>query len=221
MKQVYAPGCALVTYKPELAKKVLQFLNEGLNEDFKGIAEHLTCCRHEPNLESGTRVINTCAGCDKRYRELYEGISTISLCEILAESQTFPFPDYHGMEMSIHDACPTRTEERVHSSVRKLLERMNITISEPKNTRTKAICCGDSFYGVLPVEQIKEQMKKRSNEMPCDNVVVYCVSCIKAMYIGGKKPRYIIDLLFGETTEIGTFEPDAWHRELQKFIDAH
>lgn len=120
------------------------------------------------------------------------------------------------MEMSIHDACPTRTEERIHSSIRKLLEMMNIKITEPKHTRTKAVCCGDSFYGIF-----KEQMKKRSNEMPCDNVVVYCVSCIKAMHIGGKKPRYVIDLLFGEATGIGTFEPDEWHYELQKFIDTH
>ncbi len=217
MKQVYAPGCALMIYKPQLAKKVLEFLNK----DLSNIPEHMICCRHEPNLESSTQVINTCAGCDRRFRELYEGISTISLWEILAESQTFPFPNYNGIEMSIHDACPTRTEGRVHAAVRKLLQRMNIKITEPKNTRTKAICCGDSFYGTLSLEQVKEQMKKRSNEMPCDNVVVYCVSCIKAMHIGGKKPRYIIDLLFGEITDIGTFEPDAWHDELQTFIDAH
>lgn len=217
MKQVYAPGCALMIYKPELAKKVLKFLNEVLSD----IPEHLICCRHESQLESGTQVINTCAGCDRRYRELYEGISTVSLWEILAESKTFQFPDYNGMEMSVHDACPTRTEERVHSAIRKLLERMNIYVTEPKNARTKAVCCGDSFYGVLPIEQVKEQMKKRSSEIPCDNVVVYCVSCIKAMYIGGKRPRYIIDLLFRETTEVRTFEPDAWHNELQKFIDTH
>lgn len=217
MKQVYAPGCALIIYKPELAGKVLKFLNE----DSENISEHLICCRHEPGLESGTQVINTCAGCDRRYRELYHGISTISLWEILAESKTFVFPDYRGAEMSIHDACPTRTEGRVHSAIRKLLERMNIRVVEPENTRHNAICCGDSFYDVLPVEQVKEQMKIRSDEMPCDNVVVYCVSCIKAMHIGGKKPRYIVDLLFGEGTGIGTFEPDSWHDELQKFIDEH
>ncbi|AKN32625.1 hypothetical protein Ccar_17935 [Clostridium carboxidivorans P7] len=217
MKHVYAPGCALMIYKTELAKKVLKFLNENLGD----ISEHLVCCRHNPNLESGTQVINTCAGCDRRYRELYNGISTKSLWEILAESNSFPFPDYKGMKMSIHDACPTRTEERVHSAIRELLKKMNIEIIEPKNTRTKAICCGDSFYGTLSVELIKEKMKKRSDEIPCDNVVVYCVSCIKAMHIGGKKPHYIIDLLFGEETGIGTFEPDAWHNELQKFIDEH
>lgn len=217
MNHAYAPGCALMIYKPELAKKVLQFLNKNHGE----IHEHLTCCRHEPKLEGGTRIINTCPGCDRRYRELYDGISTISLWEILAESDTFPFPDYNGMEMTIHDACPTRTEERVHISIRKLLDRMNIRIIEPKNTRTKSKCCGDSFYGKLPLELVKEQMVKRSDEMPCDNVVVYCISCIKSMHIGGKKPRYIIDLLFGEETEIGTYETDAWHEELQKFIDEH
>lgn len=217
MQQVYAAGCALMIYKPELAKKVFEFLNEGLSD----IPEHLICCRHEPNLESGTQVINTCAGCDRRYRELNEGISTVSLWEILAKSKTFPLPNYNGMKMSIHDACPTRTEGRVHFAIRKLLERMNIKIIEPKNTCNKAVCCGDSFYGVLPLEQVKEQMKKRAKEMPCDHVVVYCVSCIKAIHIGGKKPRYIIDLLFGETTEIRTFEPSAWHDELQKFIDTH
>jgi len=185
------------------------------------IPEHLICCKHEPNLEKGTMVINTCPGCDRRYRELYDGISTVSLWEVLAESKKFSFPDYKGMEMTIHDACPTRTEARVHYAIRMLLDKMNIKVVEPKNTQTKAICCGDSFYGVLPVEQVKEQMKKRANEMPRENVVVYCVSCIKSMHIGGKKPRYIVDLLFGEETEIGIYEPDAWHAELQNFIDEH
>jgi Fe-S oxidoreductase len=217
MKQVYAPGCALMINKPELGKRVLKILNENLGN----VSEHQVCCRHEPNLERGTQVINTCAGCDKRYRELYDGITTISLWEILAQNNSFSFPDYKGMEMTIQDACPTRTEERVHVAIRTLLKKMNIKIIEPRHTGTKAICCGDSFYNMLPVEHVKEQMKRRSDEMPCENVVVYCVSCIKSMYIGGKKPRYIVDLLFGEETGVGTFEPDEWHNELQKFIDEH
>lgn len=217
MKKVYAPGCAFMIYKPELAKKVLAFLRESLGD----IPEHLICCRHEPKLESDTQVINTCAGCDRRFRELYANISTIALWEVLAESKAFPFPDYDGMEMAIHDACPTRTEARVHAAIRKLLERMNIKVIEPANTRSKATCCGDSFYDTLPVELVKKQMKKRADEMPCNHVVVYCVSCIKAMFIGGKQPRYIVDLLFGEETHAGTLDPDAWHDELQRFIDEH
>jgi len=119
MSQVFAPGCALMIYKPELGTRLLEYLNDGPDR----IAEHLTC--------------------------------------------------------------------------------------------------GDSFYGTLPVEKVKDQMRRRAGEMPCQDVVVYCVSCSKAMHIGGKRPRYIVDLLFGEPTAIGTFEPDAWHGEIQAFIDAH
>jgi hypothetical protein len=64
-------------------------------------------------------------------------------------------------------------------------------------------------------------MTKRASEMPVEDVVVYCVSCIKSIYIGGKKPRYLIDLLFGEETEPHTYEPEAWHAELDDYILKH
>lgn len=217
MNQVFAPGCALMLYKPHLAEKLMQFLNK----DGDAVPQHNLCCRHQPGLPTGTQVINVCAGCDRRFRELYEGITTISLWEILARSPGFPFPDYGGVTMSILDACPTRTETRVHDAIRALLKKMNIRVIEPANTRTRGTCCGDSFYGALPVDKVKEQMAKRAAEMPAEDVAVYCVSCIKAMHIGGKRPRYIVDLLFGEETGIGTFEPDAWHKELQEYIDRH
>jgi len=171
-------------YKPHLAERVLAHLNA----DDAVVTSLLTCCRHEPHLEPGSVVINTCAGCDRRYRELYEGVSTISLWEVLSASDTLDFPDYQGAEMAIHDACPTRTEERVHVAVRALLDRMNIVVIEPKSTRTHAVCCGDSFLGELPVDRVKDLMAKRADSMPREDVVVYCVSCVKAMHIGGKRP---------------------------------
>ena len=64
-------------------------------------------------------------------------------------------------------------------------------------------------------------MMKRTAEMPEEDVVVYCVSCIKSVFIGGKKPHYLIDLLFGEETLAKTFEPDAWHKELDEYIAVH
>lgn len=217
MKKVFAPGCALMIYKPELAGKVHHFLNK----DIGRMETHDICCRHEPGLTAGTEIINTCAGCDRRLRELYENVSTVSLWEVLTESKNFPFPDYKGKKMSILDACPTRDQVRVHKAIRILLQRMNIELVEPKRTRTGSTCCGDSFYGQLPVGQVKEQMKKRAAEMPVNDIVVYCVSCCKSMHIGGKNPRYIIDLLFEEETVPKTYEPDEWHKELEQYIAAH
>lgn len=217
MKRIFAPGCALLIYKPELAAKIRSFLttDTGVSE------EHRICCRNAPKLSDGTEIINTCAGCDRRYRELYDEVSTISLWEVLAKSQAFPFPDYKGQRMAILDACPTRDQVRIHKAVRELLKKMNIELHEPEKTREKSTCCGDSYYGVLPVDQVKEQMKKRAAEMPVDDVVVYCVSCCKSMHIGGKKPRYLADLLFAEETLPKTFEPDEWRAELEEFISEH
>lgn len=217
MPQIFAPGCALMLYKPYLADKLSVILNENLGS----MDQLLTCCKHEPQVDSKTEVINICPGCDKRYSNDYQNTTTISLWEILAGSDFFPFPDYKGQVMTILDACPTREKPAVHQAIRTLLGKMNIVLAEPEKSGARSTCCGDSFYGLIPVEEVKKQMRKRTAEMPETDVVVYCVSCIKSIYIGGKKPRYLVDLLFGEATTPGTFEPDQWHREIDEYIGLH
>ena len=217
IKQVFAPGCALMLYKPELAEKLHLILNENLGE----MEKLMICCHHNPQFTIETEVINICPGCDKRYANDYQNSSTISLWEILAESDFFNFPNYQDTRMSIIDACPTREKEQVHIAIRKLLKKMNIQLVEPLKTGIKSTCCGDSFYGIISTEKVKEQMKKRTSEMPCDDVVVYCVSCVKSVHIGGKKPHYLIDLLFADETIPKTFEPDEWHKEVDSYIEKH
>lgn len=217
MDYLFAPGCALILYKPKMARALHRFLASTYGE----MAMLLTCCRHTPPIHAPTRVINVCPGCDRRYRENYETPRTISLWELLAESEAFPFPDHRGQTMSVLDACPTRDQDRVHSSVRRLAERMNIKIVEPTRTRQTSTCCGDSFYGQTPTAKIAKLMQARAEEMPANDVVVYCVSCANAVLIGGKRPRYLVDLLFREATGPRTVEPDAWHAELDTFIEAH
>jgi len=214
MRRVFAPGCALMLYRPELAAR----LHEALERDAGPTAILPTCCRTPPDLEAGARVVNVCPGCDRRYRELWAGISTISAWELLATSTTFSFPDYGGAEMAIHDACPTRTERRVHEAVRTLLSRMNIRCVEPRHTRTHAACCGDSFFGLVSDQVVKHQMTRRARAMPRHDVVVYCVSCVKSMHIGGRRPRYMVDLLFGRETSADPVEPSAWHAMLDAYI---
>lgn len=216
-KRVYAPGCAFSLYKPELVGKLYVILSENLGN----MEQMLTCCKNIPDLKPGTEVISTCPGCDKRYRKNYEEATNISLWEILAESDFFPFPDYKGKKMTIIDACPVRDQVRVHEAVRSVLRKMNINLLEPKNTRTKSICCGDSFWGEIPTDKVKEQMIKRTEEMPVSDIVVYCVSCTKSVFIGGKTPFYLIDLLFNEATIPQTLDPDEWHRELDDYIACH
>ncbi|MDF9866515.1 Fe-S oxidoreductase [Bacilli bacterium PM5-3] len=218
MKDVYYnPGCALLIYKEELANKMYEYLKSKDNS----IKLHTICCHHDPQVEDESLIINTCAGCDRRFSTLYDNIETISVWEMLAEDDDFLFPDHTGLTLSIHDACPIRGKNQVHNAIRKLLDKMNITVIENEFSKGKSICCGDNLYPHVSIEKVQEHMKKRAESMPCDEVCVYCVSCIKSMHIGGKKPRYMVDLLFNETTEVGEYDTVKWHDMVNEFIKEH
>ncbi len=210
MPYVYAPGCALTDYKPHLAAKAHAFLCKTLGD----MPLYDTCCRVPHTLADGTTVINTCPGCNRRYKEEHEGIDTLSLWEVLAESDSFPFPNYSGLRLAIHDACPTRTEPGVHAAIRTLLQKMNITVVEPEYTRENQRCCGDSAYPEKPIPEIYAQMKARADEMPAEEVCVYCVSCIKALATGGKTPRYLVDLLFHQPTDPRAGDDHSFYTQL-------
>lgn len=217
MKYLFAPGCALILYKPHLVETIQKFLNIHY-----GVMELLlTCCRHTPQIAPNTQVINVCPGCDRRYRENYDKPSTISLWELLLESDSFVFPNYKSQQMTILDACPTRDQDRIHNAVRTLADKLNISVVEPAKTKRKSTCCGDTFFGQLPTEQVISNMKAKAIEMPVEDIIVYCVSCSKSMFIGGKRPRYLVDLLFAEDTIPKTYDPDQWHKELDDFIENH
>jgi hypothetical protein len=213
MKYLFAPGCALILYKPHLVEEIHKYINLR----FGPLDRLLTCCHHTPPITPDIKVINICPGCDRRYRENYERPSTISLWELLLESDSFAFPDYKSQPMTIIDACPTRNQDRIHDAVRALAGKMNISVVEPAKTRQQSTCCGDIFFGQLPTEHVIDLMKAKALEMPMEDVLVYCVSCSKSMFIGGKRPRYLVDLLFAEETIPKTYDPD---QENHKYYEA-
>ncbi len=162
LKHVFAPGCALILYKPHLAERMHRLLCDNLGE----MPRLDTCCRKHPEVPEGTCIINTCPGCDRRYRTYYPESTTKSVWEVVAEADWFPFPDYHGAHMSVQDACPTRSQPRVHEAIRTLLEKMNIEAVEPERTKTNTICCGDALYPARPLADVKAAMIRRAAQMP-------------------------------------------------------
>lgn len=213
----YNPGCALSTYKPDSEHKILVMLNE----HFGPVKMHNICCHHDPKLPSESTIINNCAGCDRRFRSLYEGIQTISLWEILDSIDNLPLPNHSGMTVSVQDSCSYRPKPQVHATVRSILKKMNIEVIESQYYGTSSICCGDNFYPKLSIEKVNELQKKRAAQMPCQNVAVYCVSCVKSMTIGEKTAHHLTDLILGETTDPQELRLDVYHEALKKYMDAH
>lgn len=213
----FNPGCALSLYRPEIPDGMLRLLREGLGE----VKMHSTCCRHDPGLEPGAVIINNCAGCDRRFRSLYEGIRTISYWEVIDGIEGLALPDHSGLTVSVHDSCGFRHKPQVHRAVRSLLRKMNIEIVEAEFSGTESICCGDNFYGYVPDQQVEARIQMRADQMPCDDVVVYCIGCVRAMAAGGKRPRYLPDLLLGRDTAPMPDTLEEYHSKLAGYIDAH
>jgi len=77
------------------------------------------------------------------------------------------------------------------------------------------------YYGSMPTVKVKGLMTEKAMEMPANDIVVHCVSCIMAVLNGGKNPQYIADLIFNEETHPTSIDLDKWHKELKEFIEAH
>lgn len=213
----FNPGCALNLYRPASGEKILSILNRA----FGPVKLHDICCRHDPRLPRGSVVINNCAGCDRRFRSLYEGVRTVSLWEVLDFLEELPLPDHAGLTVSVHDSCSFRPKPQVHAAVRSLLRKMNVEIREAELSGTRSVCCGDNFYGRVPNGRVAEFQKARAAQMPCPDVAVYCVSCIKSMAVGGKAAHHMADLVLGEETAPGDIDIDRWHAALEGYIAAH
>lgn len=210
-------GCAMSVYKPELVTRM-----HALLQQYWGNAKlHTICCRHNPQLEEGSTIINNCAGCDRRFRSLYKGINTISFWEVLDSIPDLPLPDHSGLTVSVHDSCGYRQKPQVHRAVRSLLGKMHINIVEAEKSGTQSVCCGDNFYGIVPHEQVETRIRMRAEQLPCYDVVVYCIGCVRAMTFGGKRTHYLPDLLFARSTAPMLTTLDDYHSSLTDYIHAH
>lgn len=214
-KLYFNPGCAMTTHNPLSEVKMYALLKK----HFKTLKMHNRCCKHTPNIEEGATLINSCAGCDRRFRSLYEGIQTLSIWEVLASLENFELPSYEGVKMSVQDSCSYRPKPQVHAAVRSLLSKMKIEVIEAKAHGSSSICCGDNFYPTLSIDDVGVFQKNRAQEMPCDDVVVYCVSCIKSMTIGGKVAHHLLDLVLDQATDIGETRLDVYHEVVQAYSD--
>lgn len=217
MKYIYAPGCALMIYKPHLADRLREFVEA----EFGKVETLLTCCFDTPKLDADSTILTPCSTCNNRYRTQFDGVSSVYLLERIAQSHSFPFPDYGGVEMSVQDTCSGRTDDLYLETIRKLLERMNIRVREAERSGKRGKCCGQVFYGKLPIEKVENQMRMRAEEMPCHDVVVYCTSCIQGIALGGRQPRFILDLLYGEPTSNHKGGICSWNDTLKDFRIKH
>lgn len=174
-------------------------------------------------FQPGDRVVSVCHNCTNIVEEWRKGAAAVSLWEVIDADESFPFPDYGGMEVTLQDCWRTRERRNEQDAVRSLLRKMNIRYIETEKNRGEADFCGSTLYREQPlknarlapkhyVEQAEglfvphtreEQtaiMKEYCRQYQTDRVVCYCHYCLEGLMQGGVNGQHIANLLFAART---------------------
>ncbi|MGI6217318.1 MAG: hypothetical protein ACOYIK_06865 [Coriobacteriales bacterium] len=215
----FMPGCAFELYKPETSLKIMGYLGQ----HFPGIKRYDTCCRHEMTIPKSSTVIFVCSSCAMRLKNQDDTLTLKSLWSVIHENGDYPLPQYTGLKVSIQDSCTAKAMPSIHQEVRTLLKDMDIDVIENEHHSMNSICCGDSLYGKTDEKTVIDSMKTRAESMPCEEVVTYCVSCMNSVYVGGRTPRLLTDLILGEDTvpPLSKMTHVEWVDKQLEYIQSH
>lgn len=216
---LFYPGCQLSASAPESVEASYRYLLTNVKE---GVGLMLGCCgapadwagRQDLMRENVERLksawetmgrptfILACSSCGQVFQNYLPEIPAISLWEIM---DRYGLPDCAangaGRALNIHDACTSRYNERLQSSIRKITRKLGYEIDELNYSREKTKCCG---YGGLVYyanrEQAENFIQDRIGESG-EDLLVYCAMCKDLFVGGGKRTYHILDLLFAEDLE--------------------
>lgn len=192
----FFPGCALMTYSPELTRVVYDKLKTAGN--CKGI--WLECCgiilrmlglvEREKALQAKLlsfvkeheikTIVVACANCYYAMKDLFasHGVAIKTVYEII------PFKDNQGKDSlyyTLHDACPDRQAGIFADQVRQAFIESNHKLVEMKHNRKNGGCCGSGgqlaitrpdLSAKLVADRAEEALRAQA-----DVLVPYCMSC--------------------------------------------
>jgi hypothetical protein len=215
MATIYFPSCKFKAGYPCTAEKIQFYLNQHFHMNITD------CCQKNLQFltpeDTAVCICNTCAAfCD----ESSHAKEVLSVWEIIAKDETFAFPDYKGEHIALQDCWRTYDKPNVHNAVRRLMQKMNIAVTELPENREKSRFCGTTLlrpapphYGKLAPKRFSEDapaeyfqnhtpeeqaasMKKHCEQIPTEKVACYCAACADGLRLGGKQVVHVMELLF-------------------------
>jgi hypothetical protein len=218
-RYLFYPGCQLSASEPESVEASYRYLLSHVKE---GVGLMLGCCgapadwarRQDLMRENVERLrdawetmgrptfILACSSCGQVFQNYLPEIQVVSLWEII---DRYGLPDCSargaGQTLNIHDACSSRYNEPLQSSIRRTVRKLGYEIDELNDSREKTKCCG---YGGLVYyanrEQAENFIKDRIGESGND-LLVYCAMCKDLFVSRGKRTYHILDLIFAGDRE--------------------
>jgi len=166
---VFFPGCLIAYRSPEIAQATARILNK-LGIKFAILGEDEQCCgnpmlmvgnlflardlmRHNYELMQGKKVIASCAGCYRTFKEEYpkllgeeyklDAIHIVDLLTELIEAGKIKLNKVSEQKVVYHDPCELGREMKVYDQPRKIIQSIpGIELVELERNRDNSWCCG-------------------------------------------------------------------------------
>ncbi len=208
---VFFPGCSLSGTRSETTLKVYQYLQS--HDDSIGIV--LDCCTKPSHdlgrqeyfdtmfsqmklilLENHIRtIIVACPSCHNIFNTYAKEFNLETVYEVMAESGLEKSQNISG-QVTIHDPCPVRFQDKIHSSVRSIASAHGLEIKDTPHQKAKTYCCGEGGSVSCQAPELASiWSQKRADENSEYLMASYCSGCVS--YLSKKKPVFhILDLVF-------------------------
>lgn len=208
---IFFPGCTLPGTRPETTWQIFHYLQQR----YPALGIVLDCCT-KPSHDLGRqnhfeqryceirtrlldnqirKVVVACPNCYKIFKDYGKGLEVKTVYEVIGSGDLPPGAAGKG-ELVVHDPCPLRQETEIQDSVRSILIRMGLTLSEMNHGGKLTLCCGEggSVGFVQPLLAL-EWGKMRRKEANGRKIVTYCAGC--AGFLNRITPTvHIADVLF-------------------------
>lgn len=238
MADYYIAGCVFTAQFPELSFRIQDYVCRRFGfsavrccvpkykiRDFEermpeGELRSRWCAlKDSGEFRIGDRICSLCHNCNNVIEEVHPGIHVQTLWELLDEDDAFPYPDYHGMHVTVQDCWRSRDRREEQDAVRSLLTKMNIVWEELPENRERTEFCGASLYRAQPPrnpklaprhyltgaegkfiphtpEEQKQLMEEYCRRFTTDKVVCYCQYCLEGLKMGNVNAFHIAQLMF-------------------------
>lgn len=233
----YIASCVFTTRFPELSFRIQSYLQsragisivrccvpnyklteftERLPEEYR---EAWSALPDSGDFQPEDRVFSLCHNCSAIIDEWKPGTIVRSLWELILDDPEFPYPDYAGARMIVQDCWRAYDRRSEQDAVRRLLEKMNVTIIEQNENYEKTRFCGNSLYRPAPPRNLKlapkrfvdgadglflphteaeqaDLMRQHCHRFHGEKAVAYCHYCLEGLKLGGGDAVHLAELLF-------------------------
>ena len=207
--RVFFPGCAMPGNRPGTTLRAFRLLKKldpsigvvldccgepsrmvGLHDQFTARMAVLAGYLSAGGVEE---IVVACPACLNLFNEAEVPFHVTTIYELLADSELPSAPG--AAPVSIHDSCLTRDAVELQGSVRTVLDRIGVPVTEVAHRGRTALCCGDCG-GVKFIDSPLSDswMNLRLAEVEEDVLVTYCAAC-QATLARRKHTVHLLDIV--------------------------